>query len=400
MLDTFAHRRHNSLVGFDKPRVAFVLWSGDIGGAETQIHLLAREFRTTDIDASIIFVTRGGPLTKRLARDNIPWYTLGFRRGSAVTIHPRRLLKALNTYGSAGVVLPDVGFLVAALRLGGYKSPIIAIDHGSLLQMPYLPTIKRRRLIWTRSSAEKFSYEHVVVSNAMRDEVLRYNPRAHCTVIYNGVDLPTSISPPELTLDDSLIVGCVGRLTGEKGLQYVIRALAGQDAILRIAGDGRHRARLESLAREVGVSSRVEFLGWIHDVQSFWRECHVAIMPSIGSESFGLAAAEAMAAARPVIVSQQVGLVEIVGSSGVIVPPGDTDTITRVLERFSDAPDDLRSIAIRSRQRAELLFDVRQTSRAYMRLLRLDLYRDHDPERSTDEQAKHTTVRQSILGNT
>jgi L-malate glycosyltransferase len=361
--------RSQALATPNRAQVALVSWCGAVGGAETQNHLIAREFRNRGIDASIVFIQGGGPLTKRLERDRIPWHSLNLSRGSAVLIHPFKLLTVLEQFGPDGLILPDINVLISTLRTYGYRSPIVGVDHGSLLHLPHQSLVKRWRLRATRAIGSINRFEHVVVSEAMRDTVLRHRARSRCTLIYNGVDLPQKYSMPELTAQDSLVIGAVGRLTVGKGLEYAIQALANQPATLRIAGDGPDRTRLEALAIEAGVRSKVEFLGWIDDVQRFWRDCHVGALPSVHPESFGLAAAEAMAAGRPVIVSQHAGLEEIVGSSGIIVPPGDPAAIAETIGQLATSPHVLQQLAGSARRRAEQLFDIRKTTEAYARLL-------------------------------
>jgi glycosyltransferase involved in cell wall biosynthesis len=359
--------------GAGRPRIAFVCWRGAIGGTETHSHLLARELRAVGIDASILFIEGGGPLTARLERDGVPWQALGLARGSAVLRHPLRLLETVSAVGADGLVLPDVGLLGAALRLLGYSGPVVAVDHGSLLQLANVGPLKRVRLRIARAAARARGYEHVVVSETMRQEALRAFKGDRCTLIYNGVELPPRLTPCEHTPGDQLVLGITGRLTAGKGIELAIRAIRDRHARLRIAGDGPDRPHLESLTRELGVESRVEFLGWIDDVPAFWDRCHAGIVPSTThTESFGLAAVEAMAAGRPVIASRQPALAEVIGTSGLLVAPGSSAAIRDEISHLLDQPELLRHLGLQARERAERLFDVRRSARAYAELLRID----------------------------
>jgi glycosyltransferase involved in cell wall biosynthesis len=355
--------------GARQPRIAFVCWRGAIGGTETHSHLLARELRAVGIDASILFIEGGGPLTVRLERDGVPWQALGLARGSAVLRHPRRLLETVSAIGADGLVLPDVGLLGGALRLLGYSGPVVAVDHGSLLQLASVGPFKRVRLRIARAAARSRGYEHVVVSETMRQEALRAFNGDRCTLIYNGVELPPGATPCEHTPGDQLVLGITGRLAAGKGIEFAIRAVRDCNARLRIAGDGPDRPRLESLTRELGVCSQVEFLGWIDDIPGFWRLCHAAIVPSTQTESFGLAAVEAMAAGRPVIASRQTALAEVTGASGLLVAPGSSRAIRAEINRLLAEPDLLQQLGHQARERAEQLFDVRRCARAYAELL-------------------------------
>jgi glycosyltransferase involved in cell wall biosynthesis len=351
------------------PQVAFVCWRGAIGGTETHSHLLARELRAVGVDASILFIEGGGPLTARLECDLVPWNALGLARGRAVFRHPHRFLSTLNTVAPDGLILPDLGLLGAALRLLGYRGTVVAVDHGSLLQLSSLSVWKRMRLRVARAAARSPGYEHVVVSQAMRDEVQRRAGASPCTLIHNGVELPHSATPPEYRPSEPLILGITGRLADGKGIECAIHAIVTRHARLRIAGDGPSRVRLESLAGELGVNTQVEFLGWVDDIAGFWRQCHVALVPSTHRESFGLAAVEAMAAARPVIASSQPALAEVIGTSGLLVPPGSSSAIAEEIDRLIGRPELLEQLGLAARERAEDMFDIRRCARAYAELL-------------------------------
>jgi glycosyltransferase involved in cell wall biosynthesis len=72
-----------------------------------------------------------------------------------------------------------------------------------------------------------------------------------------------------------------------------------------------------------------------------WGHCLAAVVPSVWPEPFGLVAAEAMAAGKPVVASAVGGLAELVqdGVTGIHVPPGDASALRNALERIvADAP--------------------------------------------------------------
>ena len=77
------------------------------------------------------------------------------------------------------------------------------------------------------------------------------------------------------------------------------------------------------------------------EVLRAWGHCLAAVVPSVWPEPFGLVAAEAMAAGKPVVASAVGGLAELVqdGITGIHVPPGDVTALRHALERIvADAP--------------------------------------------------------------
>jgi L-malate glycosyltransferase len=145
-------------------------------------------------------------------------------------------------------------------------------------------------------------------------------------------------------------------------------------AVLLMVGDGPERASAQALARRLGVSDRVRFLGRQDSIEEFTGIAHVYLLPS-ELESFGLSALEAMACGVPVIGSDAGGLPEVVanGECGYLLPVGDVEGLAqRTLEVLKD--EKLRQVlGLAARRRAADLFDaervVSQYERHYERVL-------------------------------
>ena len=122
------------------------------------------------------------------------------------------------------------------------------------------------------------------------------------------------------------------------------RVRAQEPAVLLLAGDGPERHAVEALSRELGTREHTHFLGKVTDVERVYRLADVFLLPS-DTESFGLAALEAMAAGVPVVASDAGGLPEVVvhGEAGYLGPVGDVETMARnVLRVVSDPVEHAR----------------------------------------------------------
>ena len=131
----------------------------------------------------------------------------------------------------------------------------------------------------------------------------------------------------------------VARLAPEKGVDVAIDACRAARIALVIAGDGPERAALEARAASADAQpgSEVRFLGHVaeEELVRLRAGATLALVPSRSAETFGLAAAEAMAARLPVAASRVGALPELVAEAG-LVPPGDAAALAQVIARLRD----------------------------------------------------------------
>ncbi len=127
---------------------------------------------------------------------------------------------------------------------------------------------------------------------------------------------------------------------------------------LLMIGDGPERSRAEAYARDHGLRDRVFFLGNVPNLEEVLGACDLFLLPS-ESESFGMAALEAMASEVPVIATRTGGLPEVVfeGDTGFLLPVGDVAGMAeRAIEILSN--DELRKrMGRRGREMAVENFD-------------------------------------------
>ena len=191
----------------------------------------------------------------------------------------------------------------------------------------------------------KFSIEQsdavTAVSNYLRDETYRAFGCGTCDIR----TIPNFVNLQEYRPGDA---DCRGRLAPAghrlithvsnfrevKRVKDVIRVFAriqrALPATLIMIGDGPERVDAESEARELGVAEHVRFLGRIDSVASLLQGSDLFILPS-QTESFGLAALEAMACGSPVVASRAGGLPEVIDDevNGILEPVGSVEAMGR-----------------------------------------------------------------------
>ena len=182
----------------------------------------------------------------------------------------------------------------------------------------------------------------ICISDKVRQQ-LPDHVRAKALVVYNGVDVEMFSPLPDPGSPVRIL--SVGNLIPTKGHALLLRAFARvQRALpsseLEIIGDGPERPRLESLAKDLGVYSRIRFQGRQdrRTVARAMQNCAVFALPS-SYEGLGCVYLEAMACAKPVIGCAGQGIGEIIqdGYNGVLIPAGDESALAdRLLVLLQD----------------------------------------------------------------
>ena len=146
--------------------------------------------------------------------------------------------------------------------------------------------------------------------------------------------------PPDASAEPGHYGLYLGRLATEKGVDVLVRALAAAgDPPFRIAGTGPAEDRLRRLAGELRLRN-TDFLGHLDPtgLAVVLMQARFVALPSLWMENAPMAALEAMAAGRPLVVSTMGGLPELVGDgAGVSCPPGD---VAGLAERIGELMDD------------------------------------------------------------
>ncbi|WP_224278154.1 glycosyltransferase family 4 protein [Nocardioides lacusdianchii] len=170
----------------------------------------------------------------------------------------------------------------------------------------------------------------------------------------------TDTVEPEIRGGSQSRVGFMGRLSTDKGADLVARALSAPDlagTTLVVAGDDRWvpaEQQLPVAEALTSIGDRVRRLGWVTPA-AFFAEVDLAVFPSRVAESFGLVAAEAMAAGVPFVVSDAGALPEVAGPEHPwVARAGDADDLAAVVARaLAATPEEVRLVTDRARERWE-----------------------------------------------
>jgi len=232
-----------------------------------------------------------------------------------------------------------------------------------LTRNPWLPRLRRLSKIATT----------VVVSDLSREIYLKLGWPKECIVsIPNGIDLSrfTPSSKFQVPGSKTLRVGCVARLTHDKGIDLLIEAVATlPDIHLTILGTGPQEEQLKAQVSKLKAEQRVTFQRATRNIASFYQSKDVIVLPSRDHDPFGLVAAEAMVCGIPVIVTDACGIARHLGEGeALIVPAGSWQTLREAIQKLRDSH--LRSsIATVGRAAAEERFSAARMTDRYADLL-------------------------------
>jgi glycosyltransferase involved in cell wall biosynthesis len=186
------------------------------------------------------------------------------------------------------------------------------------------------------------------VSNAVRDDIRAHLPGWEATrieTLYNRIDVE-AVQAEQLSRnaarsflglpEQGWVVGNVGRLHPDKDQETLIRAFAfalpqlPTSSLLAIMGSGRLEQNLRQLAKDLGVSDKVCFLGQLTNGRRYFKAFDVFALTS-DHEPFGMVLLEAMAAGVPLIGSDCGGGREVIDGAGRLFRYGDSKALANEL---------------------------------------------------------------------
>jgi len=305
-------------------RVLHVVAGAATGGAET-----------FSLDAIIALAERGieqkvlcrphRQTLARLAEASVPHETLAFRPAARLVGGPASIRRAATGWG-ADLVHAWMS-RAASFVPAGMPCPVIGWM-GGYYNLKYFTTA-----------------DYLIgVTPRIRDHIVEHGvapQRAFVCHTFGTMPDAPGVSRASLGLpQDALLLLTLSRLHPKKGIDTAIRALLRlPNAHLCVAGDGPEEAKYETLARELGLSERVHFLGWRNDRKALLEVCDICLLPS-RYEPFGTVIAEAWAMRRPLVAALADGARQYVrdNENGAVFPIDDETALAQRITQIADDP--------------------------------------------------------------
>jgi len=352
-----------------------------LGGAEKMLLWSARYHDRDLIRMGVVSLMSGGELADEIRREKVDVYELMQGRGRLSLSSFTRLIATVKEFEPRVLQghMYHSNLLVRIAGALGRQAAVLSTRHIDIA-----PPVRR----FINGATGFLSDGTLVFSQRVLDEERKENLfRRPIRLIQYGIEIPDLIDigqEPEggsederrrelrAELDippDAFIWTAVGRLTKQKGFDYLIDAFSRvQDAVagsfLLIVGDGEDRVMLEDRARGMGVGRRVTFTGSRTDTLPLLGISDAFVLSSLW-EGGPLVILEAMAAGLPV-VSTRVGDVPSMvedGKTGILVDPGDAGQLAEAMKRVHGMGPNARDWGRSGRRRVEEHYDFRRVQR-------------------------------------
>ncbi len=325
-------------------KVIHLIGGGDTGGAKTHVLNLLRELNE-HIDARLVCF-RKGDFSEDAQKMGIPITVIESGNPVVGFQELKKILRQnpvdiIHCHGARGNLMGN-------LIKGFAGAPVVTTVHSDY-RLDYLGRPVARLSYGTTNmlALRRVNY-YIGVADPMTDILIERNfPAGRIYTLYNGIDFksPLPCRSREEFLDslgmkvspDDVIAGIAARMNPVKDYPTLLRAMKlacekNPHLKLLAAGDGEDREKLENMVRELGLTDKVFFAGWIQDMNSFYNAIDINLLTSI-SESFPYVLTEGTRMHRPTIASNVGGVPVLIddGYNGLIFTPGDEKQLAQHL---------------------------------------------------------------------
>ena len=302
----------------------------DIGGAERIVYQLSSDLK--DEFDSVHVASTGGLWESELS-------TKGIQHHKILDIDSKNPLTVLKLLTSIRQIIKknEITIVHTHHRMAAFYIRLLKLVHPKLIHVYTAHNVFKDKLPLYRfalKNAKSVAVGEAVNKNLKEDVVI-----TDSRVIYNGVVLKeTDDQVDEIISYGGIKLGCIARLSEQKGLTYLLDAmslLTVKDIRLFIVGDGELRNELENKVKELDLQDSVTFLGYRKDIVECINSFDFCVLPSV-FEGFGLVAIEAFMNSKTLVATDIPGLNEVVtNKNGILVPAKDPAALASAIDKLA-----------------------------------------------------------------
>ena len=302
----------------------------DIGGAERIVYQLSSDLK--DEFDSVHVASTGGLWESELSAKGIQHHKI-------LDIDSKNPLTVLKLLTSIRQIIKknEITIVHTHHRMAAFYIRLLKLVHPKLIHVYTAHNVFKDKLSlygFALKNAKSVAVGEAVNKNLKEDVGI-----TDSRVIYNGVVLKeTDDHVDEIISYGGIKLGCIARLSEQKGLTYLLDAmslLTVKDIRLFIVGDGELRNELENKVKELHLQNSVTFLGYRKDIVECINSFDFCILPSV-FEGFGLVAIEAFMNSKTLVATDIPGLNEVVtNKNGILVPAKDPAALASAIDKLA-----------------------------------------------------------------
>jgi glycosyltransferase involved in cell wall biosynthesis len=246
------------------------------------------------------------------------------------------------------------------------------IDHcGSIRPQRFYPGFQKT---WQEMHTLR---EIPVITNSefVKEQMIRsgYSAENIYAIDYPAPEIKEYLPPDQGNLPHFVFLG---RITPEKGINWLLQALAEVKIPIHmdIAGSGNQEQeqQMYSLAKQFGLMDKITFHGWVNESQAIQliQRARALVFPSVWHEPAGIVSLEAAAAGRAIIASKVGGIPEYAGNlkNALFVTPNDVFGLAQSIEKLASDWSLAKQLGMQGRQMAKEHFSLEKHMQEIMKL--------------------------------
>ena len=302
----------------------------DIGGAERIVYQLSSDLK--DEFDSVHVASTGGLWESELAAQGIQHHKI-------LDIDSKNPVTVLKLLFSIHQIIKQKGITIVHThhRMAAFYIRLLKLVHPKLIHVYTAHNVFKDKLPLYRfalKNAKSVAVGEAVNKNLKEDVVI-----TDSRVIYNGVVLKeTNDQVDEIISYDGIKLGCIARLSEQKGLTYLIDAmslLTIKDIRLFIVGEGELREELENKVKELDLQDSVIFLGYRKDIVECINSFDFLVSSSL-FEGLALNVIETFMNGKTMVATNIPGINEVVNAeNGILVPAEDANAMAKAIEKMA-----------------------------------------------------------------
>ena len=302
----------------------------DIGGAERIVYQLSSDLK--DEFDSVHVASTGGLWESELVAKGIQHHKI-------LDIDSKNPVTVLKLLFTIHQIIKQKGITIVHThhRMAAFYIRLLKFVHPKLIHVYTAHNVFKDKLPLYRFALT--NAKSVAVGEAVNKNLKEDVGITDSRVIYNGVVLKeTDDQIDEIISYGGIKLGCIARLSEQKGLTYLLDAmslLTVKDIRLFIVGDGELRNELENKVKELHLQDSVTFLGYRKDIVECINSFDFLVSSSL-FEGLALNVIEAFMNAKTMVASDIPGIKEIVtNKNGILVPAKDPVALASAIDKLA-----------------------------------------------------------------